>query len=258
MTRAPVKKPIARTKKGRTASTVPVTPAAAESTVHTSRTIMLADLTQLLVAPPDALRAAVVEENVLGKRTPRTRVASWKYLNTLYDLTGDDLVRSGFLSLWHAFPEAQPHLALVRALERDALLRRSAPWIMALPEGAPVRWADLAEGFTRQGVQYSPKTLGSLARNLLSSWAQAGWLRGKIAKTRAPSSWHPAAIAYLLRRQYEAGARGAALFDLPLAPVLGVSAAQLDGLAYAAAQERLLTYRRLADVVEITFGPVDA
>lgn len=219
---------------------------------------MLADLTQLLTVPPDSLRVAVVDQNVLGKRTPRTRVASWKYLNTLYALTGDDLVRSGFLSLWQAFPDAQPHLALVRALERDALLRRSAPWITALPEGAPVRWADLAEELKHQGVKYSPKTMGSLSRNLLSSWAQAGWLRGKVAKTRASASWHPAAIAYLLRRQYEAGARGAALFDLPLAPLLGLNAAQLDGLAYAAAQERLLTYRRLADVVEITFGPVDA
>jgi hypothetical protein len=58
---------------------------------HTSRTIMLAELRRLLAAcPPEAttedLTGAVLEENVLAKRTEDTRRRSLRYLRELYVL----------------------------------------------------------------------------------------------------------------------------------------------------------------------------
>ncbi|SEJ86532.1 hypothetical protein SAMN04488058_12511 [Deinococcus reticulitermitis] len=205
-----------------------------------------------------ALRRAVVEDNVLGKRTARTRLASWQRLNRLYGLSDQAPLNRAFLSLWKSAPEARPQLALLRALERDALLRLSAPWIVAQPPGQAVTPAALAAELTRLGVVYSEKTLRSISQNLLSSWAQVGWLTGKVAKRRAAVTWHPAAAAFLLYGAYLTGHRGAGLYDTPLAHLLGLDAEQLDALAFAASQERLLSYRRLADVVEITFPGWDA
>ena len=145
----------------------------------------------------------------------------------------------------------------LRALERDALLRLSAPWIVAQPPGQAVTPAALAAELARLGVVYSDKTLKSVSQNLLSSWTQAGWLVGTARKRRAPVAWQPAAAAYLLHMAFLQGGRGAALFGTPTAALLGLDAGQLDALAFAASQDRLLSYRWLADVVEITFPAWD-
>ena len=58
---------------------------------HGSRTIMLNELRQLLVATPrdatyDDYRRAIVDDNVLGKRTMATRKESFRRLRELYAL----------------------------------------------------------------------------------------------------------------------------------------------------------------------------
>ena len=61
------------------------------STVHTSRTIMLEELSLLLEElPPDSpsctYRSAIIERNVLGKSTRSTRLKTAKYLVELFAL----------------------------------------------------------------------------------------------------------------------------------------------------------------------------
>lgn len=62
-----------------------------ERSVHTSRTIMLTDLGELFAAvPPEAVRedyrAAIVDENVLGKATAANRRGTGQRLGELYVL----------------------------------------------------------------------------------------------------------------------------------------------------------------------------
>lgn len=231
--------------------------------MHTGRTLMLGDLTTglntatLSADPASAVRQAIVDANVLGKRTPRTRLASWQMLNRLYGLSDTAPTTQAFVGLWAESPAARPQLALLRALERDALLRLSAPWIVAQSPGQAVTPTELAAELARLGVVYSDKTLQSVSRNLLSSWTQAGWLVGTTRKRRRDVTWQPAAAAYLLHAAYLQGTRGSVLFDNPTAATLGLDAEQLDTLAFAASQDRLLSYRRLADVVEISFPAWD-
>lgn len=220
---------------------------------------MLEDLDQLLADPQETLNAtrlrrAVLDDNLLGKRTPRTRLASWQFLNRLYGLSEDSLGTSGFLTLWREAPEARPQLALLRAAARDPLLNLSAPWVIGLPEGQGVTWPDLAAYLKAQGVEYSDKTLRSVAQNLLSSWTQAGWLGGKTRKKRVDAQWHPAAATLLLHEAYLQGERGAALYDQVLNRLLPLHAEQVDALASEAGRRGWLSYRRLADVLEITFA----
>ncbi|UQN08795.1 hypothetical protein [Deinococcus sp. QL22] len=236
---------------------------AGQLSVHTGRTLMLRDLVTVLdsgvaVAGSSGMRRAVVEGNVLGKPTVRTRMASWTYLNRLYGLSDTSAVMSAFLYLWQAVPEARPQLALLRTLERDFLLRLSAPWIMTQLVGQAVTAPALATELMRLNVTYSEKTLASISSNLLSSWTQAGWLAGLNPKRRVAVQWQPGAAAWLLYTAYGQGQRGAGLYDTPLAHLLGLDAEQQDALAFAASQERLLSYKRLADVVEITFPGWDA
>ena len=60
---------------------------------HTSRTMMLAELTDLLAAEPGAksreeYAAAIIEDNVLGKQTTATRRLTNQRLGELYGLDG--------------------------------------------------------------------------------------------------------------------------------------------------------------------------
>lgn len=227
--------------------------------VHTSRTLMVEDLTAVLaqagqsVLVPEELRQAVVEGNLLGKRTERTRLRTWRYLNSAYQLTDPDLGATGFLRLWHEAPEAQGQLALLRAFAHDDLLKLSAVWLRSVPYGEKVGWPELAEFLKAAGVNYSEKTIRSAAQNLLSTWTQVGWLSGKTAKQRAAVTWHPAAITFLLFQEYRWGRRGLGLYESETAGALGLTPDQLDALASEAGRLGYLAYRRLDDVLEITF-----
>ena len=95
---------------------------------HTSRTIMLDELTALLAScPPDAAYKdyafAVADTNVLGKSTLATRKKSLRHLRELYALRADVPVFAGLRSLWWDDPTSRPLLAVLCAAARDPLLR---------------------------------------------------------------------------------------------------------------------------------------
>src|SRR6266508_3480066 len=114
-----------------------------ERGTHGSRSIMLADLRQLLAATPigaayDDYRVAIMENNVLGKGTASTRLWSWKKLRELYALDPSLAVFRCFRQLWEADVPGRPLLAVLCACARDPLLRMSAVVILQAPVGSVV------------------------------------------------------------------------------------------------------------------------
>ena len=68
-----------------------VVPASKSGGAHTSRTMMLAELTRLLDATPASadvadLKVAVIDHNVVGKGTLSGRNRTYRYLRELYAL----------------------------------------------------------------------------------------------------------------------------------------------------------------------------
>lgn len=232
------------------------------SPVHLARTLMVGDLERVLAGAEAAdisqLRHAITEENLLGKPTQRTRRDSWKHLAQLYGLNDPKLSQSGFLALWRESPAARPQLALAQALVRDGLLRQSGPFVTVLAVGEAATGPHLAAYLRAQGVSYSEKTLQSAARNLLSSWSQAGLLAGTNPKRRVAADWHPVPVTLLLRHAYLRGARGETLYQSPELSALGLSGDEVDALAQAAGRQGLLSYKRIGDVLEVTFPNLEA
>ncbi len=68
---------------------------------------------------------AIIEENVLGKRTMATRRESLRRLSELYALNPGLSPFRALRDLWQANPEAQPLLAFLCASARDPILRAS-------------------------------------------------------------------------------------------------------------------------------------
>lgn len=228
--------------------------------VHNTRTIMLADLRQLLDAyPPGTPRVdyqeAVVDENLLGKRTASTRKYTFQRLSELYAIDPDVPVFSLLRRYWEADEgDGHPLLAMLCALARDPILRMTAPPVLDLEPGGAFEKATLEKAIAEAAPdRFSPKSLAKIARMTGSSWTQSGHLDGRTRKYRTRPVVTPAAAAYALALGYLAGARGAGLFRTFWARVLDLSPEQLHGQAEEASRRALLTYRNAGSVVEVVF-----
>ncbi len=159
--------------------------------VHTSRTMMLAELSLLLEeVPPDApsssYRSAIIEKNALGKSTRSTRLKTANYLVELFALDTRSSVFRLLRFFWAYEQSGKATLAFLAASARDTLLREFTPLVLQYSHGEPVKSTQIVEHIReRYPERFRATTLKSTAQNLASSWTQAGFLSGKVAKRRS-------------------------------------------------------------------------
>ena len=223
--------------------------------VHLSKTMMLRELVSALEGAPgcrgDGLEQAIVEANLLGKRTGSARRLAFSHLNTLYGLTKPWPVQAAMLRLWQ-FKAGRPALALLCALAREPLLRATARTILQAPPGTSVCGPDL-ENTLRAAYpgRYSPNMIQSLARNCASSWTQSGHLKGRMGKRRTAVDPSPEAVAYAALLGSLAGFGGPALLRSPWMAVLDRSEAGLLTLLRRAESAGLVRVRAGGGVIQV-------
>jgi hypothetical protein len=235
----------------------------ADSGPHTSKTLMLQELETLLAAvPADApaktYRAAIVEGNVLGKRTLSTRKETASRLTALHGLDPTKPLFRVLRRLWDVDPTAHPQLALLNGLARDPLLMATREEVMGMALGQVLRRSEMVaavQGFSHDRL--SPKVLDAVARNTASSWTQSGHLKGRVKKLRQPLNPHPVALALAMWLGYATGKRGKALLTTPWAAALDSSSLGLLELAQQAKRLGLLKLSHGAGVVSIDPSGLD-
>ncbi len=230
---------------------------------HTSRTIMLDELTAVLAAVPkngrpDAYRTAIVEENCLGKQTVSTRRLTLQRLRELYALDPAVPIFRILRRLWDLDSQSRPLQALLASLARDPLLLATADIILGLPEGAEFQRTAMREVLARtvEG-RLNESTLSKVVRNAASSWSQAGHLEGRTFKFRRLVRPTPAAVAFAL---YLARAAGLAVQDSLVSgwiKALDCSASAALELATAAKRLGLVDLRMAGDVIDLNFDRLD-
>jgi len=229
----------------------------AASGPHTSKTLMLQELEILLAAvPADApaktYRAAIVEENVLGKRTLSTRKETATRLTALHGLDPGKPLFRVLRRLWAVDPTAHPQLALLNGLARDPLLLATTDQVMEMAQGELLQRSEMVaavQGFSHDRL--SARVLDAVARNIASSWTQSGHLKGRVKKLRQPLNPHPSALALALWLGYASGKRGKALLNTPWATALDSSSLGLLELTQQAKRLGLLKLSHGAGVVSI-------
>lgn len=227
---------------------------------HSSKTMMLPELRLLLAASTPGtefaeLRRLALEENVLLKDTLSNRGEVFRRLADLYGLRQELPLYRALRLLWQAGDQEQPLLALLCALARDTFLRATTSVVLNQPVGAVVAPALIAGAIeAAYPERYNPKTKLSMSQNVAASWAQSGHLAGKLSKVRTRVSASPAAAAYALLLGHLCGVRGPFLLETEWASVLDAEPGQLDRLAVAASQRGWIDYRRMGNVVEISFS----
>ena len=235
----------------------------AQSGPHTSKTLMLKELESLLAAvpiaaPAKAYRAAIVEENVLGKRTLSTRKETASRLSALHGLDPSKPLFRVLRRLWAEDSSAHPQLALINGLTRDPLLMATTTQVMGMSEMEQLQRSEMVaavKGFSHDRL--SPKVLDAVARNAASSWTQSGHFKGKVKKLRQLLKPHPAALSLAFWLGYASGKRGKALLNTPWATALDTSSSGLLELAEQAKRLGLLKLSHGAGVVSIDPSGLD-
>lgn len=226
---------------------------------HTSRTIMLAELRVLLAMCPVSAEltdyeSAILDDNVLHKRTHSTRRRTLRGLRELYALDSPVILFRALRDLWASDTESQPLLALLCAAARDPILQTTAPVILSASKGTPVTASLLAAAVEAAFVgHYNPDTLAKIGRNCASSWTQSGHLSGRVAKRRTLVEATPVVTAYALFLGYLNGSRGDALFHTLWARVLDAPEHLLREHALTASRQGWLEYKHAGTVTEVTF-----
>jgi hypothetical protein len=230
---------------------------------HTSRTIMLSELTDLLAAVPDrsdrdAYEKAIVDENVLGKQTIATRRITSQRLRELYGLDSSLPLFRVLRRLWPVDEHGRPLLALLCAMARDPLLRATAPAVLSLPEGAElVRGLFLATIRDAVGSRLNEAILDKVARNAASSWSQSGHLKGRVRKVRRRVMPTPAALSMALWLGTLEGQAGQQLLETQWAQVLDRGPRELLDLALQAKKLGLIHARAGGGVTELDASRLD-
>ncbi len=224
--------------------------------------MMLKELVQVLEGvaadgPSASYTDAIVEENVLGKPTRSTRERTAKRLAELYGLDPTIPVFRLLRYYWLGGVEGRPMLAFLLAAARDRLLRDCTPSVQALSIEQSVTPGEIAGWLSENHPgRFQPTTLHSTAQNLASSWAQAGYLCGKVAKRRAPPVVTPCVSAYALSLGFLHGLRGQRLLESTWAGFLDRPAADVMQLAMEASKQGWLRLKAAGGVVDISFPGV--
>ena len=227
----------------------------------TSHTVVIPALAALLdvvdhQAEAGAYERAVLEKNVLGKKTAGSRKRTLRYLRELYLLRPNSILFRALRDLWTDERTGQPLLAGLCALARDPVFRASAQAILPANPGDEVVSVDLSEAVEKEfPTAYSESTLAKIGRNTFSSWEQTGHLKvvARTAKVRQRPVCTPSTAAYALMLGHLEGVRGAALFDTIWAKVLDHPRHHLFEIAAVAAQRSLIDFRHSGGITDVGF-----
>ena len=233
-----------------------------EKGTHTSRTMMLAELTELLAAvPANAAREeyadAIIEDNILGKQTTSTRRLTNQRLGELYGLSLTVPLFRVLRRLWDIDEPGRPLIALLCAVARDPLLRATSKAVLPMPIGSELLRSAMTSVIRESvGMRLNESILDKVARNAGSSWSQSGHLEGRVRKIRQEVRPTPGSMAFAVWFGSLHGLAGEDLLRTPWTRMLDQSPVELLDLTLRAKQLGLLNASSGGGVVQIDVTPL--
>jgi hypothetical protein len=229
------------------------------SGTHTSRTIMVGELSALLGVAGTATQREdfarlIVDENVLGKSTSSTRRITAQRLSELYALDTSVVLFRALARLWAVDRDSHALLALLCSLARDPLLRATAASVLTLREGQGFDRDAMADALrAHAGARLNVAILDKVVRNAASSWTQSGHLNGRVLKRRQRVKPTSVTVTMALLLGYLQGLRGPSILRTTWCEALDSTPETLSALATRASMAGFMRFRQAGDVIEITF-----
>lgn len=194
-------------------------------------------------------------QSVFGKNTRTNQDKTRRYLKRLYTFDTQYVPFAGFRHFWQlAKPDERPLLTLLYALTQDYLLIDSLDIILQTPAGNRLLPQTLEIALERKHPNfYTIITKEAVARRIISSYKQAGYLSGKVKNVRVPINPSHRTVAFALLLAYLNGDRGTYLLQSRWVRALELTGADLHERIADAAHHALLTYQRAGPVLSISF-----
>jgi hypothetical protein len=230
-----------------------------KNSTHFARTIMLSDISSLLdyagrEAPYEVYRDAVIQENVLSKPSQKSRRLAWKHLSRLYSFSPEHCLFRAFRKLYFSEDKGQSLLAFQLAYARDPILRACGPFLLGLGIGQQIISQDTEQLLAKlYPDRFTSASRRSFAQNINGTWTQAGFLRGKVTKTRIQPDVSWVNVAFALFMAFLQGYQARMMLVSEWVRLLDLSAEDVLHLASQAAQKDVLVYRRTGEVMEFRF-----
>lgn len=228
-----------------------------QTTIHTSRTLMLEELTKVMdfSIEKDNYEDSM-SNNVFGKKSDDGIKKTANYLTQLYSF---DIKSPSFKSLkyfWKNVSDIEkPIFTLLFALQRDYLLSESVSVIA----NTKINEKTTVESFEENIEKYYPNkystiTRHSIGKNLASSWKQIGFITGKVKNLRTQPEVSYNCVAFAFVMAYLNGLRGDFIISSKWVKALCLNENQLRELAIEASKRGLIHYQFSGNVTSITFN----
>ena len=226
-------------------------------TIHTSRTIMFAELQKVMdYAIENNDYADTLNQNVTRKKTQSGQEKTANYLKMLYGFDVNNPSFQAFSYFWTIVDVSEkPLLSFIYAINHDNILEESISVVQETPIGEKVTVERLDENIEKyHPARYSEITRRSMAQNIGSSWKQAGFIVGKVKniRTQPEINYRVACFAYLLA--YLNGARGEFIWNNIGVKALCLNEIRLRELAFECAKRDLMQYQYAGSVTAISFN----
>jgi len=227
-----------------------------DKTVHTSRTIMFADLVKVMnhgVENDDYFDS--LRQNVINKSTKSGIKKTSQYLKRLYEFDATLPTFKIFKYFWYEVNEKdKPILSIIYAIGNDYLLKDSIPVIKKTEIGKKVTVESIESHLENLYPQkYSAKTRRSMAQNIASSWKQAGFITGKVKNIRTQPEINYLILTFALVMAYLNGLRGDFIIKSDWVKALSLDEKTIGSLAIEAGKRDLLQYQYAGNVTSLTF-----
>lgn len=224
--------------------------------IHGARTIMFAELEKVMAYSIDTgLYLEAMGENVFGKKSSDGIKQTKGFLKRLYGFEVTNQCFVAFQYFWKICDSNERSvLALIFAINQDDLLAESLDVLRKVLLRDKASIEQFEEVIERHHPnQYSPKTRLSMARNIASSWKQAGFIVGKVKNIRAQPdiTFRTACFAFLLA--YLKGRRGEFIWNSIGVNALCLPESKLRDLALECARKDFMQYQYAGSVTAISF-----
>ena len=178
-----------------------------------------------------------------------------KYLSRLYDFKIQGELWKAFAYLWEIAEEKDRRLmTLLFAVKNDRLLQLSIPVVINTPKGKKVTVEAIMEQIeVVYPIRFTEITLHAAAKNIASSWEQAGYIEHKVRNIRIAVNPAYTTVLFALYLGKMNGLAGEKLLKSEWVQGLELSEPKLKGLVAEAAMKDLITYKHGGGVVAINF-----
>lgn len=196
-----------------------------------------------------------MQNNVFGKKSEGGTKKTSGFLSQLYQFNLASNKFKAFRFFWlNADENEKVMLSFVFAVSNDYLLEENTSVLSNYKLGEKVKLESIENNIEKfHPNRYTKVTLHSIAKNIASSWKQAGFITGKVKNIRTEPKITYRVVSFAMLLAFIDGFRGDFIFQNKCILSLCISENKIRELAIEASKRDFMQYQYAGSVTSISF-----